>query len=148
VEGLSKQIIHRKPTERRSEAVANYRLFREETHPPSWKLSIRIITDAGSDFLKRLLAMASGEDERANRRLYRRMTPVTVDAILDAFGFETRIPRLTLAKLAPRLDRWRANCTAFHCRPRTFFRSHDSDFQQIQGGQQIGIPDCIELLNE
>ena len=37
----------------------------------------------GSNFLKRLLAMASGEDKGANRRLHRRMTPVTVDAILD-----------------------------------------------------------------
>ncbi len=38
----------------------------------------------GEDFLKRMLALASGEDEGANRRRRRRMRPVTVDAILDA----------------------------------------------------------------
>ena len=38
----------------------------------------------GEDFLKRLLAMVSDEDEGVNRRRRRRMNPVTVDAILNA----------------------------------------------------------------
>lgn len=36
------------------------------------------------DFLKRMLAMAAGDDEGANRRRGRRMHPVSVDAILEA----------------------------------------------------------------
>ena len=56
-----------------------------------WRIRrTRISNDCGTgstareDFLKRMLAMASGEDEGANRRRRRRMHPVTVDAILDA----------------------------------------------------------------
>ena len=54
-------------------------------NPPDLNLErLRDWVYGGADFLKRMLAMASGEDEGANRRRRRRMNPVTVDAILDA----------------------------------------------------------------
>ena len=67
--------------------AAAYRKFVKEglANPPAPKLErLRDWVYGGEDFLKRMLAMASGEDEGANRRRRRRMNPVTVDAILDA----------------------------------------------------------------
>jgi len=42
----------------------------------------------GEDFLKRVLAMAEGEDEGANRRRRRRTEPVKIDSILKATSDE------------------------------------------------------------
>ena len=42
----------------------------------------------GDNFLKRVLAMARGEDEGVNRRRHRRTEPVTVDSILEATAWE------------------------------------------------------------
>ncbi len=58
-------------------------------NPPDSKLErLRDWVYGGEDFLKRMLAMASGEDEGANRRRRRRMVPVTVDAILEATSLQ------------------------------------------------------------
>jgi len=58
-------------------------------NPPDPKLErLRDWVHGGEDFLKRTLAMASGEDEGANRRRRRRMVPVTVDAVLDATALQ------------------------------------------------------------
>jgi hypothetical protein len=67
--------------------AAAYRKFVKEglANPPDPKLArLRDWVYGGEDFLKRMLALASGADERANRRRRRRMHPVTVEAILDA----------------------------------------------------------------
>ena len=71
--------------------AAAYRKFVKAglANPPDRHLErLRDWVDGGEDFLKRMLAMASGEDEGANRRRRRRMIPVTVDAILDATALE------------------------------------------------------------
>lgn len=67
--------------------AAAYRKFVKEglANPPDPNLERpRDWVYGGEEFLKRMLAMVSGEDEGANRRRRRRMYPVTVDAILDA----------------------------------------------------------------
>ena len=69
------------------DAAAAYRKFVQAglANPPDPNLArLRDWVYGGEDFLKRMLAMASGEDEGANRRRRRRIRPVTVDAILDA----------------------------------------------------------------
>ena len=67
------------------DAQPHPRLDQDASNPPDPNLErLRDWVYGGEDFLKRMLAMASGEDEGANRRRRRRMDPVTVDAILDA----------------------------------------------------------------
>jgi hypothetical protein len=71
--------------------AAAYRKFVKEglANPPDPNLErLRDWVYGGEDFLKRMSAMDSGEDEGANCRRRRRLDPVTVDAILDATALQ------------------------------------------------------------